>query len=82
LRDFARALGTMLDDCVKYVGVVLLRALSASLMRMSRACCSVERDSLIRPIAVLSGCMLKLLIVTWMSYRVQLAIRVKIRHRY
>lgn len=42
---------------------VLFKALSASPMRKSRARCSVERDSLIRPIAILSGTVLKFPIV-------------------
>lgn len=47
--------------------VVLFNALSASRTRSSRACCKVERDSLIRDTASLSGVMLKFPIVWWMS---------------
>ena len=46
---------------------LLFRALSASRIRRSRACWRVERDSLIRPMAILSGWMLKFPIVWWMS---------------
>jgi hypothetical protein len=47
--------------------VVLFSALSASRTRNSRACWRVERDSLMRDTASLSGVMLKFPIVWWMS---------------
>lgn len=46
---------------------LLFSEFSASRRRRSRACWSVERDSLMRETASLSGCMLKLPIVWWMS---------------
>lgn len=49
-------------------GDVLFNALSASRTRRSRACCNVESDSLMRETASLSGVMLKLPIVWWMSW--------------
>jgi hypothetical protein len=46
---------------------VLLRALSASRTRRLRACSRVERESLIRDTAALSGAMWKFPAVCWMS---------------
>lgn len=46
---------------------VLFNALSASRTLNSRACWSVESDSLIRETASLSGWMLKFPMVWWMS---------------
>lgn len=48
-------------------GKVLFSALSASRTRRSRACWRVLRDSLMRATASLSGVILKLPIVWWMS---------------
>lgn len=48
---------------------ILFNALSASRTRKSRACCSVDSDSLMRETASLSGWMLKLPIVWWISLR-------------
>jgi hypothetical protein len=45
----------------------LRKADSASRMRRSRDCCRVESESLMRVTACLSGWMLKLPIVWWMS---------------
>lgn len=50
------------------IGIILFRDDSASLIRSSRACLRVESESPIRETASLSGAMLKLLIVWWMSY--------------
>lgn len=47
---------------------ILFNALSDSRIRKSRACCSVARLSLMRETASLSGWMLKLPIVWWMSW--------------
>ena len=47
--------------------VVLLRALSSSRACNSRACCNPSRDSLMRLIASLSGCVLKFSKVTRIS---------------
>jgi len=47
--------------------VQLFNALSASRIRSSRACWRVERDSLMRSTAFLSGSILKFPIVWWMS---------------
>jgi hypothetical protein len=49
------------------MGDILFNALSASRTRKSRACWRVLRDSLMRETASLSGVMLKLPIVWWMS---------------
>ena len=49
-------------------GCILLSELSASRTRKSRACWSVDRDSLMRATASLSGVMLKFPIVWWMSF--------------
>lgn len=57
---FARVEGAATMD-------VLFNALSASRIRRSRACCNVDRDSLIRDTASLSGWMLKFPTVWWMS---------------
>jgi len=46
---------------------VLFNALSASLIRRSRAWCSVEMESFMRETASLSGAILKLPTVWWMS---------------
>jgi hypothetical protein len=46
----------------------LFNALSASRTRRSRACWRVDRDSFIRETASLSGVMLKLPMVWWMSW--------------
>lgn len=47
---------------------LLLSALSDSRILRSRACCSVESDSLMRETASLSGVMLKFPIVWWISW--------------
>jgi hypothetical protein len=51
------------EASVLSVRASLRSEVSASRRRRSRACCSVERDSLIRETADLSGAMLKLEIV-------------------
>lgn len=45
--------------CCFQVPGSLFNAASASPIRRSRACCNVERDSLMRPMAILSGAVLK-----------------------
>lgn len=62
------------DDRVERLRESLRSAFSASRMRSSRDCCSVDIDSLIRPRASLSGWMLKLSIVWWMSCGAVLAL--------
>lgn len=55
------------EVCVVSVRESFLRVFSASRTRRSRACWRVERDSVMRATASLSGAMLKLLTVWWMS---------------
>jgi hypothetical protein len=55
-------------------GDILFNALSASRTRRFRACSRVERESLMRDTAALSGAMWKFPAVWWMSWVVSVCI--------